>query len=64
MLPPPKKLGARGHHKALPYDQLPALWTRLSETPGVAARALQFLILTATRTGETIKCGVGRGQLR
>ena len=36
------------------YKDLPAFWTRLSETPGVAALALQFLILTATRTSETL----------
>jgi integrase len=54
MLPPPKKLGVRGHHAAMPYDQLPAFMARLAETPGVAAKALQFLILTATRTTETL----------
>ena len=36
------------------YKDLPAFWTRLTETPGVAALALQFLILTATRTSETL----------
>ena len=60
----PKKLGkidrltgkrvARGHHAVLPYDQLPAFWTRLADTPGVAARALQFTILTCARTSETL----------
>ena len=54
MLPPPKKLGVRGHHKALPYADVPALMARLAETPGVAAKALMFLILTATRTSETL----------
>lgn len=52
--PLPKKLGVRGHHAAMKYADLPAFWTRLSETPGVAAKALQFLILTATRTTETL----------
>ena len=54
MLPTPKKLGVRGHHAAMSYHDLPDFWTRLSETPGTAARALQFLILTATRTTETL----------
>ena len=53
-LAPPKKLGVRGHHAAMKYTDLPAFWARLSETPGVAARALMFLILTATRTTETL----------
>jgi integrase len=54
MLPTPKKLGVRGHHAAMSYHDLPDFWTRLSETPGTAERALQFLILTATRTTETL----------
>jgi integrase len=53
-LPTPKKLGVRGHHAAMKYADLPAFWARLAETPGVAAKALQFLILTATRTTETL----------
>jgi integrase len=32
----------------------PRLRPKLSATPGVAARALQFVILTATRTTETL----------
>ena len=53
-LPKPKKLGSRGHHKALPYDQLPALMARLAETPGVASLALRFTILTCARTNEAL----------
>ena len=53
-LPKPKKLGSRGHHKALPYDQLPALMARLAEIESVASRALQFTILTCSRTSETL----------
>jgi integrase len=44
----------RGHHKALPNADVPALMARLVETTGVAAKALQFLILTATRSGEAL----------
>jgi integrase len=54
MLPPPKKIGSRGHHAAMPYTDLPAFWTKLSETPGVAAKALMFTILTCARTSETL----------
>jgi integrase len=38
---------------ALPFTELPALMQELAQLPGIAARALQFLILTASRTGET-----------
>ena len=38
---------------ALPFGELPALMQELAQLPGIAARALQFLILTASRTGET-----------
>ena len=54
MLPKPKKLGVRGHHAAMPYADLPALMARLKETPGVASLALQFTILCALRTDETL----------
>ena len=42
------------HHAALPYSELPAVMAALAIRPGTAARALQFLILTAARTGEVI----------
>lgn len=43
----------RGHHAALPYRDAPAFMVRLRGTDTIAARALEFLILTATRSGET-----------
>jgi integrase len=42
------------HHAALPYNELPTFWAQLNEREGVAARALEFTVLTAARTGETI----------
>ncbi len=54
MLPNPKKLGERGNHAAMPYDQLPAFMARLAKIDSVASRALQFTILTAARTGEVL----------
>ncbi len=42
------------HHAALPYAELPAFLASLREQEGIAARALEFLILTAARTGEVI----------
>jgi len=55
-----KLLPARGkvrrveHHAALPYAELPGFVIALREQDGTAARALEFLVLTAARTGETI----------
>jgi integrase len=40
------------HHGALPYAEVPEFLTKLRQHQGVAARALEFLILTAARTGE------------
>ena len=55
LLPKPKKL-SRGHHKALAYADVPPFVKRLRsvQAGNTAALALEFLILTATRTGETL----------
>jgi integrase len=53
ILPARAKL-ARGHHKALAYDQLPAFMDDLRQREAIAALALEFTILTASRTGEVI----------
>jgi integrase len=42
------------HHPAIPYKDLPAFWKRLKAVEGSGSKALQFTILTAARTGETI----------
>jgi integrase len=42
------------HHPALPYAEVGAFVSKLREQPGTGALALQFTILTATRTGEVI----------
>ncbi|MCZ8261265.1 MAG: tyrosine-type recombinase/integrase [Beijerinckiaceae bacterium] len=51
VLPPPKRL-VRGHHAALPYEQAPAFIAALRERSADSARLLEFLILTAARSGE------------
>ncbi|MBA4796355.1 MAG: integrase arm-type DNA-binding domain-containing protein [Rhizobiales bacterium] len=51
LLPQRQKL-QRGHHPAMPYSQLPSFWRELQQQETVASRALQFLILTAVRSGE------------
>jgi integrase len=42
------------HHPALPYAELPGFMATLREQEGMAARALEFTILTAARSGEVI----------
>ncbi|MCS3502868.1 integrase [Bradyrhizobium japonicum] len=46
-------VSTRGHHEALPYKGAPAFVERLRGTDTITARALEFLILTATRSAET-----------
>lgn len=53
LLPKKKKL-ARGHHAAMPYSDVPAFVASLRKRPATSARALEFLILCASRTGEVI----------
>jgi integrase len=42
------------HHKALPWQELPAFMAALRQRDGTSPRALEFLILTAARTGEVL----------
>lgn len=51
LLPKRQKL-QRGHHPALPFDDLPHFWEKLMALDTIASAALQFLILTAARSGE------------
>ena len=44
----------RGHHKAMPYEAIPAFVGALHKREAVAALALEYTILTAARTGEVI----------
>jgi len=44
----------RAPHAALGYREIPAFVERLRAQPGIAARCLEFTILTAARTGEAI----------
>lgn len=52
VLPKPNKVSKVKHHRALPYAELPAFMVSLREKNGIAPRALEFLILTAARSGE------------
>jgi integrase len=52
ILPKPNKVAPTKHQPAVPYPEMPALMARLRSTEGVAARAIEFAILTAGRSGE------------
>ena len=58
LLPIKTVLGARSrkveHHAALPYTQVGTFMAALRKQPAGTSRALEFLILTATRTGEAL----------
>lgn len=51
LLPKRQKL-ARSHHAALPFAKVPTFMTALRANESVAARMLEFQILTAARPGE------------
>lgn len=53
LLPKRQKL-QRGHHPAVPFDQVAGVVERLREVGSVSALALEFTILTAARTSETL----------
>lgn len=54
LLPNHTKIRKVEHHPALPYTGVADFMTELVNQEGIAARALEFLILTAARTGEAI----------
>ncbi|HUQ35690.1 MAG TPA: integrase arm-type DNA-binding domain-containing protein [Aestuariivirga sp.] len=53
LLPARQRL-TRGHHAALPYDDLPVFITDLRSKQTTSALALELCILTATRSGEIL----------
>jgi integrase len=59
LLPAKTKVAAVVHHEAVPYRDMPSFMAALRAKHGVSARALEFTILSAARTGEVIgaKCG-------
>jgi integrase len=54
LLPRRSKVRAVKHHAALPYIEISDFMRALRERDGVAARALEFAVLTAARTGEVV----------
>lgn len=53
-LPKPSKVADAGHHAALPWLEIGAFMVALAAMPGIAARALELIILCATRTSEAL----------
>jgi integrase len=54
LLPKRNKARTVRHHTALPYRDLPKFLSELRQRKSIAARALEFTILTAARTSETL----------
>lgn len=53
LLPTQSKL-TRGHHAALAWRAAPAFMTELRQREALSARCLEFVILTAARSGEAL----------
>ena len=53
LLPRPSKL-ARGHHAAMPYEDVAAFIAKLRKREATSALALELCILTAARSGEIL----------
>lgn len=54
LLPARSKVARVEHHAALPYAEIAAFIAALRGQDGIGARALEFAILTAARTGEVL----------
>ena len=52
ILPAPSKIKSVKHHTALPFEKIGDFMAKLREHDGTAAKALEFCILTAARSGE------------
>lgn len=52
LLAPPKRIQQVVHHKAVPVDKMASFITDLRQRDGIAARALEFAIYCAARSGE------------
>lgn len=54
LLPNPAKIKTVKHFASLPYKELPEFMAKLSTGEAVSQQAMRFLILTCTRTSETL----------
>ena len=53
-LPKPSKVADAGHHAALAWSEIGAFMVALRAAQGAGARAMELIILTATRTSEVL----------
>ena len=51
-LPSKRRVAPVEHHKSIPVTEMPSFMEQLRQISGVSARALEFLTLTAARSGE------------
>jgi integrase len=54
LLPAKTKVRKVEHHAALPYARIGAFLAALRKQKGISSRALEFLVLTASRSGEAL----------
>ncbi|MBR2514597.1 MAG: tyrosine-type recombinase/integrase [Halomonas sp.] len=54
LLPKPSKVQKVTHHPAMPYEQVAAFMGAVQDYNSMSSKALQLLILTATRTSEVL----------
>ena len=64
VLPSPRKISKEKHHPALPYADLGNFMARLRANESISALALEFLILTAVRSGSVRKATWSEVNLR
>jgi integrase len=62
LLPKRAKL-TRGHHKAMPFDKVPAFLADVRQKSGVSARALEFCVLHGGAHGRGYWVALGRNRL-
>lgn len=55
LLAKPSRVKRVSHHPAMPYDEVAAFMAELQGYTSISSKALQFLILTATRTSEVLR---------
>lgn len=57
----PAQTARKGHHRALPYADIPGFMVRLRALDSISALALEWTILTCARTSESI--GAARSEI-
>ncbi|WP_280570237.1 site-specific integrase [Chromohalobacter sp. 296-RDG] len=55
LLAKPSRVKNVSHHPAMPYDEVAVFMATLQGYTSISSKALQFLILTATRTSEVLR---------